>query len=609
MQRQRLLWKIFTSFLWVNVISLVVLTWFATFTIRHFQLDQTRSNLVNAGQLLLPTLKPALQDRTLLSQLVKAWRNDEALRVTVIDPKGLVLADNHFEPSMMENHSDRPELMKARKNQIASSVRFSSTAQQRNIYVAIPINENGQVAGYLRLSRSMAGVDALVRGFQFRILIGWLILSFITGYFILRVSRKISRPLEHFRSSLQRYAFEETGIFHPEEPKDFPREIEQLAQVMDLMATRLDERTMSLVNQRHEEEVILASMNEAVLAVDDQARIIRLNTSAARLFQLNPESSRGKKFQELVRNDNLNKFLRQVLESLEPKIAEIKLFKPDPIYLEAHGSRLRNANGDLLGAVIVLNDVTRLKNLENLRRDFVGNVTHELRTPITSIKGFIETLLDGENHDPNDVQRFLNIISRQADRLNHIIDDLLSLSKIEQRNESTNLELEHQNLRKVLESALWSIRDRAEEKQIMLVLHCHQDLEADLHASLFEQAITNLVDNAVKYSEPNKTVAVRAEKIEDALQIQVEDQGHGIPASHLSRLFERFYRVDKGRSRAMGGTGLGLSIVKHIVAAHHGRIEVTSEVGKGSIFTIRLPLVPNIESPRHSGRGLLVGNG
>lgn len=594
--------------MWVNVISLVVLTWFATFTIRQFQLDQTRSNLVNAGQLLLPTLLPALEDRALLNQLVKAWRNDQALRVTVIDPSGVVLADNHFEANMMENHADRPELINARRNQVSSSVRFSSTAKQRNIYVAIPIEENGRIIGFLRLSRSMAGVDALVRGFQFKILIGWLILSFATGYFILRVSRKISRPLEHFRSSLQRYAFEETGIFHPEEPKDFPREIEQLAQVMDLMATRLDERTMSLVNQRHEEEVILASMNEAVLAVDDQARIIRLNTSAARLFQLNPENSRGKKFQELVRNENLNKFLRQVLESLEPKIAEIKLFKPDPIYLEAHGSRLRNANGDLLGAVIVLNDVTRLKNLENLRRDFVGNVTHELRTPITSIKGFIETLLDGETHDPNDVQRFLNIISRQADRLNHIIDDLLSLSKIEQRNESTSLELETQSLRKVLEAALWSVRDRAEEKQIMLVLHCHQDLMANLHASLFEQAITNLVDNAVKYSEPNKTVIVRAEHVEDALQIQVEDQGHGIPAHHLSRLFERFYRVDKGRSRAMGGTGLGLSIVKHIVAAHHGQIQVVSEVGNGSTFTIRIPLVSNPDSGPIARKSLLVGN-
>lgn len=580
----------------------MILTWLATYTIRQFQLKQTRLHLESTGHLLIANVQPYWNKPEELQALLRQWNLNHKLRITLLSPDADVWADTHFDPSVLENHADRPELIEARLNEMGSSVRFSSTEQQQNIYFALSLQQNGRFQGYVRLAQSMSEVDQAVVGFQKKILLGWLLLTLITSYFILRLSRTISRPLEHFRTSLQRYAYEETGIFHPDEQPDFPREIEQLAQVMDVMATRLDERTSSLANQRHEEEVILASMNEAVLAVDDQNRIIRINNSAANLLQLDSETCRGTPFQTLVRNEDLNNFLRQTLESLETQVAEIRLFKPNPIYLEAHGSRLRESGGALLGAVIVLNDVTRLKKLENVRREFVGNVTHELRTPITSIKGFIETLLDGGVHDPEDAKRFLNIISRQADRLNTIIDDLLSLSKIEQRDETTSLELIRVPIRTVLETALWSVREKAEDKNITLKLECPPELEANLHSSLFEQAVTNLIDNAVKYSETNKTVRVVAQKEDGSVKIDVEDQGHGIQQIHLPRLFERFYRVDKGRSRAMGGTGLGLSIVKHIVATHGGSISVESELGKGSIFSIRLPGLKPISSQTRNQR-------
>lgn len=556
---------------------------------------------------------PYIEQRFNQPQELQSWlkqhHENPVWRISLHSPTGDVLADTHVDPSSLENQADRPELLEAKLNGSASLVRYSSVQQQKNIYVAIAIEQHGEIIGSLRLAKPMAALDQVVSRFQKKMLLGCLLLSLITGYLILRLSRTISRPLEHFRTSLQRYAYEESGIFHPNERLNFPKEIEQMAQVMDVMATRLDERTMSLAHQRHEEEVILSSMNEAVLAVDDQSRFIRINNSAAELFHLDMSTYRGNDFRSLIRNENLNVFLKKTLVNLEPQVAEICLFKPNPTYLEAHGSRLRSANGSLLGAVIVLNDVTRLKSLESVRREFVGNVTHELRTPITSIKGFVETLLDGDTHDAQDVNRFLNIISRQADRLNTIIDDLLSLSKIEQRDEETEtLDLETKKLRKVLEAALWSLHERAEEKRIKQTLICDPNLEAKLHASLFEQAITNLIENAVKYSDCDKELIVRVSHIDDVIQIQVMDQGHGIASKHLPRLFERFYRVDKGRSRAMGGTGLGLSIVKHIIAAHKGKVFVESVLGKGSTFTIELPALGKTPIDSQATQGLVFPN-
>ncbi|HET6881209.1 MAG TPA: ATP-binding protein, partial [Pirellulales bacterium] len=257
--------------------------------------------------------------------------------------------------------------------------------------------------------------------------------------------------------------------------------------------------------------------------------------------------------------------------------------------VQANGTALRDPYGRPIGAVIVLNDVSRLRQLENLRRDFAANVSHELRTPITSIKGFVETLLDGAMANPPDAERFLNIIGRQADRLNTIIEDLLSLSRIEKETESGGIVLSVGSLAKVLQAAVNDCSARAAERDVQVVLDCPSDISARMKADLLEQAVINLLDNAIKYSEPGKQVWVRGYREEHLATIAVEDQGSGIAEEHHTRLFERFYRVDKARSRKLGGTGLGLAIVKHIALAHRGQVAVESQVGKGSTFFIRLP--------------------
>jgi two-component system phosphate regulon sensor histidine kinase PhoR len=257
--------------------------------------------------------------------------------------------------------------------------------------------------------------------------------------------------------------------------------------------------------------------------------------------------------------------------------------------VQAHGAALRDPTGRGIGAVIVLNDVSRLRQLENMRRDFAANVSHELKTPITSIKGFVETLLDGAVRDPHDAERFLRIIARQADRLNAIIEDLLSLSRIEKEAEAADIALNVVGLREVLNAAIHNCETKAAERGIRIVLGGNPDLEAKINPPLFEQAVTNLLDNAVKYSNQDGQVDLIAAQRDHEILIQVRDQGCGIAEEHLSRLFERFYRVDKARSRKLGGTGLGLAIVKHIVLAHRGQVAVESQEEVGSCFTIHLP--------------------
>jgi two-component system phosphate regulon sensor histidine kinase PhoR len=242
-----------------------------------------------------------------------------------------------------------------------------------------------------------------------------------------------------------------------------------------------------------------------------------------------------------------------------------------------------------VGVLVVLNDITRLRKLENIRKEFVANVSHEIRTPITAIKGFVETLRDGAMQNPQDGERFLGIIQNHVLRLEALVEDLLSLSRIEEETEREEIVLEEKPLKEVLAGALQLCQVKAEPKQIRMELSCAEEVAAKINPSLLEQAVVNLLDNAVKYSEAGKRIWVQVESSPQEVLIRVRDEGCGIEKQHLERLFERFYRVDKARSRKLGGTGLGLAIVKHILEAHGGRVTVESQPGRGSTFTLHLP--------------------
>jgi two-component system phosphate regulon sensor histidine kinase PhoR len=297
-----------------------------------------------------------------------------------------------------------------------------------------------------------------------------------------------------------------------------------------------------------------------------------------------------------VRNPAIRHFVLRAIDCREPIEDDFDLPGPPKRTMRAHGTALRDPSGEG-GAVIVLNDVTELERLEIVRQDFVANVSHELKTPIATIKGFVETLLDGAMNEPDDNTRFLSIVAKQADRLESIIEDLLALSRIEQSEDSGSLPLEPTRIADLLATACSDCMPRAAEQGIEMNIDCDTNLIADVNAPLIEQAVVNLIENAVKYSGTHQPILIcaRLERIplenKEELTISVADHGCGIHPEHLPRLFERFYRVDKGRSRQAGGTGLGLSIVKHIVQAHGGTISVDSQLDEGSLFCLRIPRV------------------
>jgi two-component system phosphate regulon sensor histidine kinase PhoR len=338
-------------------------------------------------------------------------------------------------------------------------------------------------------------------------------------------------------------------------------------------------------------------MEEGVLALDDEGRIINMNPAAGRLLDVQPAVARGRLAHEVVRKAPLLAFLDRALADPAPIGEDMNLLGASDIALRSHSAPLVDADRGRIGLLVVLRDVTREQRLENVQREFVANVSHELRTPTTSIKGFAETLLDGALDDPETARRFVETILLQADRLSAVISDIISLSRIERDAEEHRVELVPGPVSGVLESAVEVCRRAAAEKQIALELQCGDDAVAPISAGLLEQAVVNLLDNAIKYTDPGKTVLIEARREEDTVVIRVRDEGWGIESRHLPRLFDRFYRVDKGRSRSLGGTGLGLAIVKHIALVHGGSVGVESSLGRGSTFTVTLPAAEPTETP------------
>jgi two-component system phosphate regulon sensor histidine kinase PhoR len=329
-------------------------------------------------------------------------------------------------------------------------------------------------------------------------------------------------------------------------------------------------------------------MVEGVLAVDSNSHIVSVNQAAANFLDIDAQKTQGRNIEEAIRNPDLQKYVQDILSQAEPGETDIVLSGPPERIIRLDGAALTDTHGDRSGAVIVLSDMTRIRRLENLRRDFVANVSHELRTPITSIKGFVETLQEGAITEPKEAERFLRIIARHSDRLNAIVEDLLTLSSLEEGSEQRKIAFEKKPVRSVLESVLELSSVKAEEKNITVYLDCDKAIHARMNAALLEQAVLNLVDNAVKYSEPGGQIQIQVQKEDGMVTISVRDDGCGIAKKYHERIFERFYVVDKSRSRKLGGTGLGLAIVKHIAVVHGGKVTVESKFGQGSMFNIYL---------------------
>ncbi len=590
MPRKRLIWQIYPPFLVIILIALVTLTWFFSRTLDDFYREEKRRGLEAQGQLVVNQARDALVSGNIgsLESLSLALGKQSGTRLTIILPDGRVVGDSEEVPVKMDNHARRPEIRVALEGRSGAATRYSTTLQQEMMYVALPVRSNGQIIGCVRTALPIASVDKALETVLIHVINSGILIALIAALISLWVSRRISRPLVEMKRGAERFA---GGELDRRLPVYKGEEMGGLAEAMNQMAAQLNDRLQTVVTQRNEQEAVLASMIEGVLAVDHQEGILRINRAAATLLGTNPELAVGRSLQEVVRKPELQRFITESLQSRTSIEADMTLlYRGEERFLQTHGTPLRGSDGQTIGALIVIHDVTRLRRLENLRRDFVANVSHELRTPITAIKGAVETLLAGANENPEDSQRFLEIANRQSDRLNAIIEDLLSLSRLERDAESDEVDRTHERLLPILESALQSCSSIAKSRQVDVKLFCSEELVAKVNGTLLEQAVINLVDNAIKYSESRKIVTVESWQEGEHVMIKVQDRGQGISKEHLSRLFERFYRVDAARSRAIGGTGLGLAIVKHIAQAHDGEVTVHSTPGEGSVFTISLPV-------------------
>lgn len=414
----------------------------------------------------------------------------------------------------------------------------------------------------------------------------------LLSVFIFRMVHRFEVGLAGIRSVAARFA---EGDFNFSPRLSLNHEFPEVSETLEQMAEGLKEKVQVLTRQRNEQKAIFLGMIEAVIVLDANLEIIEVNPAAARLMGVSVKQAKGRSLIDLIRNPEFHTFARETLGRGETRETSIRLSGPPPRYLQAYGTFIRRRpvqDGLNLGdteerLVLVLHDITKLKNLERIRKDFVANVSHELKTPITSIKGFIETLKEGDT-DPQTTSRFLGIIGKQTERMEAIIEDLLSLSRLEQI-EGRPLITDRFALRPVLDTAVELVTDQAAKKGIEIHITSDNEVMLDGNPSLVEQAVLNLVDNAVKYSSPGHRVFVEASSEEESVKIIVRDEGIGIPAKELPRIFERFYRVDRARSRELGGTGLGLAIVKHIALAHRGEVLVESTPGVGSVFTLKLP--------------------
>lgn len=509
------------------------------------------------------------------------------VRMTVILPDGRVLGDSDSNAAAMENHWDRPEIQEALAGRIGQSQRFSGTMRRTLSYLAVPVRSGGEIVAVVRVSKPLEDMDrALVAAYR-EVATGVLAAAGLFAVVAFVLVRRISRPLDDMRRAAELLADGalETRVAQP----SGGAEMRSLARALNRMAEQLGARIETITRQRNELKAVLASMSEGVLAVDSGGRVLHLNAAAEQWLGLSAVRDRGRMLAETVRHSDLQAFVQDVLDS--GRDAETEILLHGNRFLRLHGTALEDAAGSRIGALVVLTDTTRLKRLENMRQDFVANVSHELKTPITALRGCVDTLLDRDWAGSGEDRHFIRMMERQVDRLWAIVGDLLSLSRLEHDGQSGRIPLETGPIRDVLRRAATACTPPADARRISIMVECPEDLAAPINAPLLEQAVGNLIDNAVKYSAEGTVVAVSAgTDTGEGLVIQVRDEGPGIEQRHLPRLFERFYRVDQARSRELGGTGLGLAIVKHIAQAHGGTVTVESTPGRGSLFTIRIPV-------------------
>jgi two-component system phosphate regulon sensor histidine kinase PhoR len=510
--------------------------------------------------------------------------------VTVIARDGRVLGDSEVaveDLPRVENHAGRPEVQEALAGRIGRHLRTSATIGTPLLYVAVPVEDGGHVIGVLRVALPLSVVTSSYAAIHRVMLVGGLVALLAACGIGLFVARRVTEPVVQMQAIARRMS---DGDFTARVPVRSPDEIGALGRALNAMAARLREKIQDIEQEQAKTTAILDGMVEGVVAVDGRDTILLMNERVRAMFGLGPARGERKPFLEVIRNADLHRILHESRAAGEGSVShhELRLASPIERRLQVNAVPLRLAP-DETGVVMVLHDVSELRRLEQVRTEFVANVSHELRTPLTAIQGYLETLLGGALEERANARRFLEIVFRHTERLGRLLNDLTDLSNIELG--KVSLKLAPTRLDEVVESVLAIIGPKADAGRVALAT----DLPAALRPVLADrdrlaQILINLVDNAVKYTPDGGRVTVRAsERAGGGVEIAVIDTGVGIPPGDLPRITERFYRVDRARSRELGGTGLGLAIVKHLVLAHGGELRIESEPPRGTTAYVTLP--------------------
>ncbi len=587
-KRKRLIWQLYPAYVLLILLSVAAVSWYTTQSLHKFFINRIQADLQAQGRLLENQIQALLTplDAPAMDQLCKEVGKNAAIEVTVILPDGKVIGDSVQPPGKMDNHADRIEIKEALGGRTGTSTRFSKFLRQNMMYVALPLVADKQVIAVIRTAIPLTAIENEIRFLQEKLLLGGLIIAIIASCLCLYVSRRISRPIENMTSVAERFA---KGDLQYRLDMPDTNEFASLANALNQMAVQLQNRIETVISQKNEYEAVLSSMVEGVIALDMDERILGVNAAALEMLHLGSARIKDRFILEAVRNRDVYGFITEALASGVSRVGDVTLHSHGEQILQIRCTPLRDAGDQRIGTLVVLNDVTRLRTLDMVRREFVANVSHEIKTPLTAIRGFVETLLQGAAESAEERDKFLRIIKKHSERLGAIIEDLLSLARLEQTDGIDTERFKPGRLADLIETAIQVVKTKADEKHIGLDVTVAPDLCAKVDQTLMEQAIVNLLDNAVKYSPANSQVLISAALTGEGLSIRISDQGAGISRQHLPRLFERFYRVDRSRSRKLGGTGLGLSIVKHICQVHGGNVSVESELGRGSVFTITVP--------------------
>lgn len=577
--------KLLTTYLVLIVLTMIISSIFSWTRVNSYLNDRVTDEAVKQMTLLYDLLENEYDSQGNLDTFVNQYADKMGSRITIIDIDGSVIAESDYDKADMDDHSTRVEVRTALETgEIASSTRFSRTLNTYLEYVAMPIHHNG-FEGVLRTATPVSEIRSIINETVMMILIGILVsalVAFIVAFFM---TRRLMRPINELTVAAGRIA---QGDYENKIYIDQKDQIGELAKTFNTMTSELRMNMWALKQKNSELESILASMTNGILVVDVDYKITLFNDIFIKLFQVHDPNLAGKVFYEATRNLMVFQVLERSFEQHEHVVQEAKFqtAEGERIYL-LFASPILSESDKPGGTLLVVQDVTQIRKLETMRSDFVSNVTHELKTPLTSIRGFVDTLKHGAINQEVGI-KFLDIIDIEAERLELLINDILTLSEIENLMGDKNRG--HYALTEIGDEVISLLTSKAEEKH----LEIKKDYEADLplfvcNRNRIKQLFINLMDNAIKYTETGH-VCLNLRKEFNQYVIEVEDTGIGIDKSHIPRLFERFYRVDKGRSRKMGGTGLGLSIVKHIVELYNGHIKVKSEPNQGTTITIRLPI-------------------